>query len=200
MNGAATSRALPRLSRRRSVFGVRVGQFVGWQIIAVAVAIALTKRGSVSWALSSVALAGCCLTMLRWKRRWAYEWLVSALAHRNEGSGWSLPSIDVCPARLRSGAAVGIAHDGSGFSVIVAIAGKLCGRPAIDLPVAALAGLLDSQDAMVSAVQLVLHAELAAVGPSVLATAYRNLGYSKVPRSQSAWLALCHDPALSRYA
>lgn len=51
-----------------------------------------------------------------------------------------------------------------------------------------------------AAVQLVLHAELAAVGPSVLATAYRNLGYSHVPRSQSAWLALRHDPALSRYA
>ncbi len=180
------------------MLGVRVGQFVGWQIVAVAVAIALAKRGPVSWALSSVALAGCCLTMLRWRRRWAYEWLATALTHRNEGSGRTLPSIDVCPARLRSGAEAGIAHDGSGFSVIVAIAAKPSG-PVIDLPVAALAGLLDSQDAMVSAVQLVLHADLAAVGPSVLATAYRSLGYSNVPRSQSAWLALRHDPALSRY-
>jgi type VII secretion protein EccE len=200
MSSSATSnQALPRLAYRRSVLGVRVGQFVGWQIVAVAVAVALATRGPVSWALSGVALAGFGLTMLRWRRRWAYEWLATAWTHRQR-SGWTLPPIDICPARLRSGAEAGIAHDGGGFSVIVAIAPQPSGPPDIELPVAALAGLLDSQDATVSAVQLVLHAEPAAVGPSVLATAYRNLGYSQVPRSQSAWLALRHDPALSRYA
>lgn len=193
MNGAATS-------RRRSVLGASVGQFIGWQIVAVAVAIALTRRGPVSWALIAVALLGCVLTMARWRHRWAYEWLITAWTHRREASGSRSRSIEVCPARLRSGTEAGIAHDGSGFSVIVAIQTRPCGPPVIDLPVASLAGLIDLQDASVCAVQLVFHAELAPAGPAVAATAYRNLGYHQVPRSQSAWLALRHDPALSRYA
>src|SRR3984957_8080476 len=200
MSGAVTpGRALPRLSRQRSVLGVRVGQFIGWQIVAIAVVVAIAERGPESWGMSGVALAGCGLTMARWRNRWAFEWLITAWTHRGERSSQLLP-VDVCPARLRSGAEAGVAHDGSGFSVIVAIEAQRCDPPVIDLPVAALAGLLDPQDALVSAVQLVVHAELAAAGPAVLPTAYRNLGYSQVPRSRSAWLALRHDPELSRYA
>ncbi len=180
------------------MLGVRVGQFVGWQIVAVAFAVA--RREPVLWAASGVALAGCCLATLGFRRRRACDRLVTALTRRDRDSGRALPPIDVSPARLRSGADAGVAHDGSGFAVIVAIAAKTAGPPVIDLPVDALAGLIDSQDAMVSAVQLVLHAELAAAGPGVLAAGYRNLGYGSVPRSQSAWLALRHDPALSRYA
>lgn len=197
----ASNGALPlRPSRRRSVLGVRVGHFASWQIVAVAVVIALARHGPVAWASSGVALVGCCLTMLRWRHRWGYEWLAAALTYGNQGSGLTPPSIQVCPARLPSGGEAGVAYDGSGFSVIVAIAAKPSGPPVIELPVAALAGLLDPQDAMVSAVQLVVHAEPAAAGTSVLATAYRNLGYGQVPRSQSVWLALRHDPAVSRYA
>jgi len=182
------------------VLGARVGQFIGWQVVVVAIAIALTRRGPVSWALIAAALVWCVLTMARWRNRWAYEWLITAWTHRRESSGSRLRSIEVCPARLRSGTEAGIAHDGSGFSVIVAIEAQPCGRPVIELPVAALAGLLDLQDSSVSAVQLVLHAELAAAGSAVPASAYRNLGYHQVPRSGSAWLALRHDPALSRQA
>ena len=193
MNGAATS-------RRRPVLGASVGQFIGWQIVAVAIAIALTRRGPVSWALIAVALAGCVLTMVRWRHRWAYQWLISAFTHWRERSGSRPRSIEVSPARQRSGAEAGIAHDGSGFAVIVAIETRPSGPPVIDLPVAALAGLLDRQDASVGTVQLVFHAELAATGSAIPQTAYRNLGYHQVPRSGSAWLALRHDPALSRFA
>jgi type VII secretion protein EccE len=121
------------------------------------------------------------------------------LAHRGAASG-RLPQVDVLPARLRSGTEAGVAHDGSGFSVIVAIGAQPAGPPVTDLPVTALAGLLDGQDALVSAVQLVLHSEFPTGGLAVLPTAYRNLGYGQVPRSSSAWLALRHDPAQSRYA
>jgi type VII secretion protein EccE len=193
MNGAATS-------RRRSVLGASVGLFIGWQLVAVAVAIALTTRGPAAWALIAAALAGGAATMLRWRNRWAYQWLITAWTHRREATGARARSIEVCPARLRSGTEAGIVHDGSGFSVIVAIEAKPSGPPVIDLPVAALAGLLDPQDTSVCAVQLVFQAELASAGSADLAAAYRNLGYHQVPRSQSTWLALRHDPALSRYA
>src|SRR5215472_5596647 len=139
---AASSRASPRLSRRGSVLGVRVGQFAGWQIVAIAAAIATARHGPVSWASVGVAVAGCCLTMLRWRHRWGYEWLATALTYRAKGSGWTLPSVDVCSARLRTGAEAGVAHDGSGFSVIIAIAAKPSHPPAIEMPVAALAELL----------------------------------------------------------
>src|SRR5579863_2800613 len=192
MNGAVT------LSRRRSVLGVRVGVFIGWQIVAVAAVLAVTQHGPLSWALGGVALAGCVLTMLRWRHRWAFEWLVAAFAHRGRAAG-RLPAVDVCPARLRSGTEAGVAHDGSGFSVIVAIGAQPAGPPVTELPAEVLAGLLDGQDALVSAVQLVLHSEFPADGPAGPPTAYQNLGYGVVPRSSSAWLALRHDPAQSRY-
>ena len=184
MNGVATQRPLPRLSRRRFVLGAHVGQVIGWQIVAVAAATALTEHGRPwSWALGGVALAGCVLTTLRWRHRWAFEWLIAALAHRGAASG-RLPQVDVCPARLRSGTEAGIAHDGSGFSVIVAIAAQPVGPPVTDLPVEALAGLLEHQDALVSAVQLVLHSEFPADGPP----------YSRPPTTTSA-TARCPGPA-----
>jgi type VII secretion protein EccE len=191
--------AVTQVSRRRSVLGVRVGQLISWQIVAVAAVFALTGHGPWSRALGGVALAGAVLTMLRWRHRWAFEWLIAALAHRGAASR-GLPPVDVSPARLRTGTEAGVAHDGSGFSVIVAIGAQPAGPPVTELPAAALAGLLDGQDALVSAVQLVLHCEYPADGPAVLAAAYRDLGYGQVPRSSSAWLALRHDPAQSRYA
>lgn len=202
MHGLATSnRALPpRLSRRGSVLGARIGVFVGWQIVAVAAVIALVSRGAMSWAFSSMAVTGCCLTVLRWKDRWCYEWLVIAWSYRKKGPARRPPRIEVCPARLRSGAEAGIAHDESGFCAVIAVAAPRGGQPVIELPAAALASLIDPLDAMISAVQLVLHADLAATSPSALGSAYQNLGYRQVPRSQSVWLALRHDPAVSACA
>lgn len=127
------------------------------------------------------------------------------------GPETGLPPIDVTPVRVRSGAEAGVAHDGDGFAVILALRSQPAGPPVVEVPVAALAGLLDPQDTMVSAVQFVLHADLAAgaadnaagdaeSAASGPAAAYRNLGYHRMPRSQSTWLVLRHDPAASGFA
>jgi ESX secretion system protein EccE len=196
--------APPRLSYRRSVLGVRIGQFICWQLIAVLVILSVIRHGLAYSVIGGVAIAAGGLTIARWRHRWGYEWLVTAWTfgltrRRLAMAGPALP-VQVCPARLRSGAEAGVGYDGAGFSLIIAITAKPSAPPVVGLPVAALAALLDPHDAMVSAVQLVLRAELGGDDRSVIAGAYRNLGCSRLPRSQSTWLVLRHDPALSRYA
>jgi type VII secretion protein EccE len=225
MHGPALSSQVlpPRLSRRRSVLGVRIGQFLGWQLIAALAIVALSRPGPSGWALSALAVVAACLTMVRWHHRWGYEWLFTAWAFGRarrqaamitaERATWRgsaedgrsgppepLLPVDVCPIRLRSGAEAGVAHDRTGFSLIVAVTPRSSAPQVVGLPVAALAGLLDPHDGMLSAVQLVLQAELGEDDRSILAGAYQNLGCRRVPRSQSAWLVLRHDPVLSRSA
>jgi type VII secretion protein EccE len=189
-----------RLPGRMTVLGLRAGQLIAWQLTAVAAVVALILRGPGTWALGAAALLGFCLTVPRWQHRWAYEWILTAWRfHR--GPHTSLPAIQVAPVRVRSGAEAGVVHDGEGFAVIVAVTPKPGLAPVTELPVAKLAGLLESADSLLSAVQVVIHSDCAAsdaaAGP---AAAYRNLGYHRIPRSQSAWIALRHDPAASGYA
>ena len=206
-------RRLTRMPSGQSLLGVRAGQLVAWQLTAIMAAGALAERGHMRWALGAVALLGCCLTVPKWRHRWAYEWLLTAASfHRARRAlpgpasapGGSvpagLPHIDIIPARIRGGDA-GIIHDGAGFAVVVALAPQPGAAPVTELPVARLASLLDPDDELVSAIQVILHADLAdgdaRSGP---AAAYRSLGYRRMPRSASAWIALRHDPAMSRYA
>jgi type VII secretion protein EccE len=221
--------ALPRPRRlpdRMSLLGIQAGQVIAWQLIVVAGAFAVTLRGPAHWVLAAVALAGCSLTVPRWQHRWAYEWLFTLWSFRRAsrpdrgepGVGQTVTpkAIQVTAARVRTGPEAGVAHDGDGFAVIVGVTPEPGGWPVTELPVtelpvselpvteltvAILATLLDPQDTMVSAVQVVLHAELAASDTaSGAAAAYHSLGYHRVPRSQSAWIVLRHDPAVSGYA
>ncbi len=224
-SSAAVSRPrrLPGRSGRPSWLGMRAGQVMAWQLIIVLAIVALTERGPARAALGGAALLGCCLTVPRWRHRWLYQWLLTAWGFRRSGrpppahpAGAPGPCaellvIDVTPSRARSGTEAGVVHDGDGFAVIIAAAPEpsgpaTAGAPPtgalpVALPAAALAGLLDPEDMMISAVQTVMHADLAASdeasGP---AAAYRSLGYHRVPRSQSTWLVLRHDPAVTRYA
>jgi type VII secretion protein EccE len=207
-------RRLTRMPSGRSLLGVRAGQLVAWQLTAIVAAGALAERGHMRWALGAVALLGCCLTVPKWRHRWAYEWLLTAASFLRaqralpaapaSAPGGSvpagLPHIDIIPARIRGGDA-GVIHDGAGFAVVVALAPQPGGAPVTELPVARLASLLDPDDELVSAIQVILHADLtdgdARSGPGA---AYRSLGYCRMPRSASAWIALRHDPAVSRYA
>lgn len=189
-----------RLTGRKTVLGLSVGQLMGWQLVAVAAVVALTLRGPAEWALGAAALLGFCLTAPRWRHRWAYEWLLTAWGFRR-GPRTSLPAIGVALARGRSGAEAGVVHDGEGFAVIVA-AVPMRGSPLVtQLPVAALVGLLAAADTLLTAIQVGIHSDCAAsdaaTGP---VTVYRSLGYHRVPRSQSTWIALRHDPAASGYA
>jgi type VII secretion protein EccE len=183
-----------------SLLGMSAGQLIGWQLLAAAAVVALTHRGPARWAFGAVALLGFCLTVPRWRHRWAYEWLLTAWGFRR-GPRTSLPAIDVTPVRVRSGAEAGLVHDGAGFAVIIAAASKRGSPLLTELPVAALAGLLEPADTLLTGVQVVIQSDCAAsdaaAGP---VAAYRRLGYHHVPRSQSTWIALRHDPAASGYA
>src|ERR1700722_18768347 len=100
--------APPRLSYRRSVLGVRIGQFICWQLIAVLVILAVIRRGPAYSALGGLAGVAGGLTLARWRHRWGYEWLLTAWTfgltrRRLARAGPALP-VQVCPARLRSGA------------------------------------------------------------------------------------------------
>ena len=188
------------------------GQLIAWQVIAVLAAAAVIERGPERMALGGIALAGLLLTALRWRHRWAYQWLATTWelrrrrrdpaarppGHRPPWPG--LPAIAVGPARIRGGGEAGVAHDGDGFATVIAVAAEPDGRPA-RLPLAALSSLLDRADPVVSAVQVIAHADLASGDAgSAPAAAYRNLGYHRVPRSESAWVVLRHDPVASRFA
>ncbi|HMH92231.1 MAG TPA: type VII secretion protein EccE, partial [Streptosporangiaceae bacterium] len=208
------------------------------------VIVALTRRGPVQWSLMAVVALGLGLTVPRWRRRWPYQWLLTAWGFRRAGHmpggpvslapaaltavspaaevgagqakspAASLPAdlkpssrsrpvrpeIDVSPVRARNGSEAGIVRDDDGFVVIIAIMPGRDSPALIDLPFEALAGLLDPPDALISAVQVVLQNDLAAHDAATMpAAAYRAAGHHRVPRSQSAWVALRHDPAVSGY-
>ena len=192
------------------LLGVGHGQLIAWQVTVVLAAAAIIEHGPERWALSGVALALLVLTALRWRHRWAYQWLLTVWqlrrgrAARPQGRGpfWpGLPAIAVGPARIRGGREAGVAHDGDGFATVIAVAAEPDAPPATLLPVTALASLLDPADPVVSAVQVIARADLASGDAgSAPAASYRSLGYHRVPRSESAWIVLRHDPAASRYA
>jgi type VII secretion protein EccE len=174
-----------------SVLGVRAGQLLAWQLIVAAGAVALVRSGPVQWVLGGAALLGVLLTVPRWHHRWAYEWLGTAWGFRRA----RLPGLVVTQAKVRTCADAGIVHDGDGFAVMLTLRPKRTSGAPAELPMASLAPLLDPADDLVSAVQVVMQDDLAASDPAFWpATAYTELGYHRVPRSQTAWVALRHDP------
>ena len=192
-----------------SLLGVRAGQILAWEVIALAAVVTVTQRGPGHWAAGAVMLLGCLLTIPRWRHRWAWEWLLTAVSFRHArrplaagpmtGAAW--PHLDVTPAgQARGSADAGVVHDGSGFAVVLALTPQPGFWPGTGLPAATLAALLDPDDDVVSAVQLITHADLAGDAASGSSAAYRNLRYNRLPRSASAWIALRHDPAVSRYS
>jgi type VII secretion protein EccE len=204
---------LTRAPASPSRLGVGHGQLIAWQVTAVLAVAAAVEGGPERWALGGMALAGLALTALRWRHRWAYQWLlttwklrhsrrVPAAPRQGHGPSWpGLPAIEVRPARIRGGGEAGVVHDGDGFAAVIAVTPEPGGPPVTLLPLAALTSLLDAADPVVSAVQVIAHADLASGdGGSALGASYRNLGYHRVPRSESAWIVLRHDPAASRYA
>ena len=95
-----------------SLLGVGHGQLIAWQVTVVLAAAAIIEHGPERWALSGVALALLVLTALRWRHRWAYQWLLTVWQLRRgqaarpqvRGPYWpGLPAIAVGPARIRGG-------------------------------------------------------------------------------------------------
>jgi type VII secretion protein EccE len=190
-----------------SVLGVRAGHLLAWQLIAVAGAVALVRSGPIQWVLGGAALLGVLLTVPRWHHRWAYEWLGTTWGFRRARRAYrgqaaaspgmvpGLPGLVVTSTKVRSCADAGVVHDGDGFAVMLTLRPKRTSSATAHLPIASLAPLLDPADDLVSAVQVVMQDDLAASDPALWpATAYTELGYHRVPRSQSAWVAVRHDP------
>lgn len=203
---------LSRAPAGSSRLGVGRGQLIAWQVTAVLAIAAAVERGPERLALGGVAVVGLVLTAARWRHRWAYQWLLTSWKLRRSrhvaaprpghGPSWpGLPAVQVTPARIRGGGEAGVAYDGDGFAAVIAVAPEPDGPPVTLLPVAALTSLLDAADPVISSVQFVAHADLASGDAgSAPAGSYRSLGYHRVPRSESAWIVLRHDPAASRYA
>ena len=193
--------------------GVGHGQLIAWQVTALLAVAAAVEHGPERLALGGMALAGLVLTVLRWRHRWAYQWLLAtwklrrsrrapAAPRQGHGLSWpGLPAIEVRPARIRGGGEAGVVYDGDGFATVIAVTPEPGGPPMTLLPLAVLTSLLDANDPVVSAVQVIAHADLVSGDAGSAPTAsYRGLGYHRVPRSESAWIVLRHDPAASRYA
>lgn len=191
-----------------------------WELAVAAAILAVAQHGPARWALGAAALGAACLTAIRWRHRWVYEWLLiswgyrlqqrsaatvrSAAAEQKPAHVSLLAPVDVIPVRLRVGGQAGVVHDGTGFAVVIGIVPLPGAPPVTELPLATVMALLDTEEAMVSAVQVIMHAELApgiaGQGAVLAATAYHDLGYRQMPRSECAWLVLRHDPAVSRFA
>ncbi len=101
------------------------------------------------------------------------------------------PPVEVTRVRLSDGSEGGVVRDADGFAVIGSLSTAPGGPPGTGITLAALEALLDARQAAFGTVQVILHADLAPGDQdSDLSAAYDNLGYHRVPRSQSAWMVL----------
>src|SRR5580692_8698336 len=109
---------------------------------------------------------------------------------RTPGAAASSP-VEVTKVRLPDGSEGGVLRDADGFAVIGSLSTIPGGPPGTGLTLAALEALLDPRQAAFGTVQVILHADLTPGDQdSDLSAAYDNLGYHRVPRSQSAWMVL----------
>jgi type VII secretion protein EccE len=184
-------------------------RIIAWQLIAVAAVAAVVLSGPARWALCTVAAVGTALTAVRWHHRWVYEWVRTAWGFQRakpdrygpDRSRREAPAIDIAEVRIRGGSMAALLHDGSGFAVVVAVEPSAGAAQPDGIAATALESLIAPGDPVVSAVQFVVRADCAASDPgSVTAAAYRNLGHETVPRSQTTWVVLRHDPMVSGYA
>ncbi|MEV4133764.1 type VII secretion protein EccE [Dactylosporangium sp. NPDC049742] len=70
--------------------GVGVLQLMCWNLVLIAVALALDESWPTIVAVAAAAVAVAALTAVRLRGRWLYEWLVFALRYRMRERGWDL--------------------------------------------------------------------------------------------------------------
>ncbi len=213
---AGPVRFAPRGGRRR-FGGVRVTQFV---LVELAGAAVLLSLGRPVWWSAVGALVALALVVLAfgWSGgRWWTEWLLLRREFRRRSSAVPAPTDDARLAalgRLAAGLSVrtiadrgnriGIGQDDAGWFAAVAITppAGLRGDPVEDLPLDALARVLDEASPRVSALQVVLHSlpapaalldETAPAARSYRELASGNLGVQ--PIEQRCWVAVRFDPA-----
>jgi hypothetical protein len=99
--------------------------------------------------------------------------------------------VEVTAIRLPDGLEAGVVCDADGLAVIAGLGTVPGGPRCTGFTLAELEALLDPLQAAFGTVQVILHADLAPGDQkSDLTDAYDNLGYHRIPRSQSAWIVL----------
>ena len=197
-----------RLPARSSLFGLRIGQVLGWQAAAVAVLAVATSRPLLLRAAVGGAAAVVCFTLVRWRGQWLYQRVGRRLgfavrrrtarrsaAQALPGLSDLLPELDVSTVAGRRGQQIGLVRDGRGWAVLVEVSAGDDVFPArgapTTLPVSRLAELLSIDDIRLAGVQLVVHAvpppPEAWVGPAA----------RPLPAAQGIWVVLRLDPMVA---
>ena len=91
---APQAQRISRAPASPSRLGIGRGQLIAWQVTAALVVAAAAEGGPERLVLGGIALAGLVLTALRWRHRWAYQWLATS---------WALRRGRRAPAGLPSG-------------------------------------------------------------------------------------------------
>ncbi|MGA8115278.1 MAG: type VII secretion protein EccE [Actinocatenispora sp.] len=211
----------PRRGRRR-FGGVRVTQFV---LVETAVAVLLLATGLPAWYLPGAGLVALALLFLAFGRtggRWWTEWLLLRRRFSRRRGAAGAPTDDARLAALRRlvphlsvrtveerGSRIGVGQDDAGWFTAVAVVPRsgLRGDPGDNLPLDAIARVLDEGGLRVSAVQVVLHSIPA---PAALlddgapaARSYRQLASGDMgvqPIEQRCWVVVRLDPATAAQA
>src|ERR1700722_5555751 len=84
-SGPGDQQPLRRVPDRMSLLGVRASHLIAWQFIVLIVIAAQSRRGPAHWSILAVAALGLAMTVPRWRRRWLYQWLVTAWRFRRAG-------------------------------------------------------------------------------------------------------------------
>jgi ESX secretion system protein EccE len=138
--------------RRR--FPVRPGHVAVWQLAAAGAILAGgpgTVRGAVAAGLAVLAVA---VTAVRWRGRWAYQWLWLVVRRLRRDPGGPieavLPALRIQTYADRAGNRTGVAGDGRFYTAVVRV-----GRPDPDRLLTALYAAYRRTDPPVAAVQAV---------------------------------------------
>ncbi|SDM43964.1 type VII secretion protein EccE [Streptomyces sp. cf386] len=214
-----------RQRANRPVLGVRLGQLVAWQLVLVLLAVgAFTTSPGRLFALPA-ALLLLVATAVRWKRRWLYEWLLTAVRFQTRGKAAAdtdgplaalrglLPELAVTRAGGRSRTRLGVVHDGRAWIALVAVergpslteglepegTEGVGGAGGAELPVARLAELLHVEDIAFESVQLLVQHHAAPDGTdparSLAARVHAELNPDRVPLLHTAVVAVRFEEA-----
>jgi ESX secretion system protein EccE len=215
------SRSTPGMTRTypgRHLGPVPVATIVAWQAALGILAAGVAYGGILRFVGAFAVLLVAALTVLWWNGRPLWRWMRVWLAYRSRAAratvgpphdpalapirewlpGFELASV----AGRRGGRTVGVAHDGSGYIVLLGPDREdlIASADPVHIPLRALASLGEAEGVRLASAQLVIRmlpAPAPTLGPygAQLGASYAEISGGATPSVMSWWVALRLEPA-----
>ncbi|MER7000846.1 type VII secretion protein EccE [Streptomyces sp. NPDC000410] len=207
-----------RRASRGTLLGARPAQWVLWAAVGLPVWAVLDQSLPGASVIASVAAGLVLLSLIRWRSRWAHQWLRSVVTFRRygtkpaspAGSGEDAPEDPLAALRhclvaelevTSAGSAssrIGVLADGSAWAALIEF--EEAGAGLEGIPCDVVATLLDEDGIRLSSVQLLIQScpavPPAGRTPTVPESSYAALTGSGAVRTRRCWLVLRLDPGL----